>query len=68
MADFAGRLNIRIRRASGGARVAIESSRPVTACGVFVGLPVGDEAMLRRQAAMFITAVDPCVDYDVSIS
>ncbi|MCU7830336.1 MAG: nickel-dependent hydrogenase large subunit [Candidatus Thiodiazotropha sp. (ex Myrtea sp. 'scaly one' KF741663)] len=28
-----------------------------------LGLPAGDEAALRRQASLFINAVDPCVGY-----
>ena len=31
-------------------------------------LPAGDEATLRRLAGLFITALDPCVAYDISIS
>ena len=31
-------------------------------------LPGGDEATLRRLAGLFITALDPCVAYDISIS
>ena len=30
-------------------------------------LPAGDEATLRRLAGLFITALDPCVAYDISI-
>jgi len=51
MADFAGRLNIRLSRASGGFGVAIESSRPVTACRVFVGRTVSET--LGRLPALF---------------
>ncbi len=31
-------------------------------------LPAADEATLRRLAGLFITALDPCVAYDISIS
>ena len=31
-------------------------------------LPATDEATLRRLAGLFITALDPCVAYDISIS
>jgi len=31
-------------------------------------LPATDEETLKRQAALFVTAVDPCVDYHVTIS
>jgi uptake hydrogenase large subunit len=51
MADFAGSLNIRLSRASGGFGVAIESSRPVTACRVFVGRTVSET--LERLPALF---------------
>lgn len=30
-----------------------------------LGLPGGDESSLRRQARLFINAVDPCVDYGI---
>jgi hypothetical protein len=51
MADFAGRLNIRLSRASSGLGVAIESSRPVTACRVFVGRTVSET--LQRLPSLF---------------
>jgi hypothetical protein len=56
MADFAGRLNIWIRRASGGCGVAIESSRPVMACRVFVGRTVS-ETLARLPALFSICAI-----------
>jgi len=38
---------------------------------VFQGLaalPISDADTLARQAGLFVTAVDPCVDYHVTIS
>ena len=46
MTDLAGQLDIRLQRSGDGLRVAIGSTRPVTAARIFAGRPVVDVARL----------------------
>lgn len=51
MIDFAGKLDISLRRDGGGLGVSIRSSRPVTAARVFAGQPIA--AVARRLPTLF---------------